>query len=391
MVNHPNYPELGVGVFETAVPFYVDWSLSGCSGLQDYGIQVIAILDDAELELGLEPIEVSSWSASDTLFSSVNTGEADEVVIKAKLFHFPSGFVQAPQQTPPVNPPGGELKDQDSISESINKFRASVLDLVPGSLKAASKDYIADDVARDSVEKIIRELVNEGSIINEIQVEEDITLEQAQTLYNQRFESAVAALEGPLKPEFQKAAEKLFYEERAIADVRVGATDPAEPKSKLEEGFGKIRDAIEAGVEQVPDLGIDWDIQLASASTILDSAAGQKLSDYLKGDASQLAGDLFKADWEKVPFIQRINASMPVDVNLGLDDLSVDLGVEEVSLQGPKRYKLGGHATWDIQILGRQFEGFLTPGVQYEPEDPSDPTSLGKPEWNLDFGATIRN
>ena len=113
----------------------------------------------------------------------------------------------------------------------------------------------------------------------------------------------------------------------------------------------------------------------------------------LDGNIAGLVNDLLDADWKKVEFIESIGTSLPIDLDTELIDASVYLSVQKISLEGPKRYSIGGNLSWQLELPifgGTSFIGSLDSNISYEPENPSDPSSLGKPIFGIGTQMGIR-
>ena len=89
-----------------------------------------------------------------------------------------------------------------------------------------------------------------------------------------------------------------------------------------------MKDALEDGWDEVQEFSEVFNPQFASASSILEQAAGQELKDYLlDGNIAGLVNDLLDADWKKVEFIESIGTSLPIELDTELLDASVYLSV----------------------------------------------------------------
>ena len=150
------------------------------------------------------------------------------------------------------------------------------------------------------------------------------------------------------------------------------------------------------GLEEIPDLlGIKdfdphWEVDFADISTIVDADAGPSLSDYLKsGNISGLVDDVYKTDWEEQVFITSAKVTFPVPGLNGPLSGSVVLSAENISLQGPRRYRLGQMLNAAYSRNGRTLSVFLGPEVTFVPEDPTDPFGPGTPSYGLGFGAQV--
>ncbi len=90
MVKDPNVPELGVGVYETVIPFEVNLSLHGFNGKADYILIISATIGSTMQTLDEREYTVDVGVDLQSEFSFlIHTGTATQVGLTAALYRKP--------------------------------------------------------------------------------------------------------------------------------------------------------------------------------------------------------------------------------------------------------------------------------------------------------------
>src|SRR6056297_2321019 len=327
-VKGPNEPELGVGIFETEIPFVVEVGLHGCTAPAEYLLVVSVMAGDIPIPLSTQSLSVAAGSYFDESFTFVlPSGDSDQVELIADLYFDPPPISVPPgtvaQQTDPQDPPP-LLKLHQRIMETTDRWRVELVDALPESGRDKGIEYVGTVGPHDVADNVVDFLMTDefkASVIDAIESEGNVSPETALERFEGRLAQAKADIAASFRPVFEEFAAQLFSTDRPDAEALAGANDPTDPPGIFGRALDDIRAKIQAYLDSLPNLDafpgikkLDFHIELASISEILNSDAGESLSGYLKaGDVSGLWDDLVDTDFDKFSVVKMLAVSVPVE------------------------------------------------------------------------------
>src|SRR6056297_3500073 len=400
-VKGPNEPELGVGIFETEIPFVVEVGLHGCTAPAEYLLVVSVMAGDIPIPLSTQSLSVAAGSYFDESFTFVlPSGDSDQVELIADLYFDPPPISVPPgtvaQQTDPQDPPP-LLKLHQRIMETTDRWRVELVDALPESGRDKGIEYVGTVGPHDVADNVVDFLMTDefkASVIDAIESEGNVSPETALERFEGRLAQAKADIAASFRPVFEEFAAQLFSTDRPDAEALAGANDPTDPPGIFGRALDDIRAKIQAYLDSLPNLDafpgikkLDFHIELASISEILNSDAGESLSDYLKaGDVSWLWYDLRDTDINTFAILKRVDVSCPI-----ADYGTLTLSAENVTAMGVGGFRLGGALHFSRIVGGYQFDMTLSPSVLHTPIDPFNIFGEGHQEYSVGIGANISN
>jgi len=400
-VKGPNEPELGVGIFETEIPFVVEVGLHGCTAPAEYLLVVSVMAGDIPIPLSAQSLSVAAGSYLDESFTFVlPSGDSDQVELMADLYFDPPPISVPPgtvaQQTDPQDPPP-LLKLHQRIMETTDRWRVELVDALPESGRDKGIEYVGTVGPHDVADNVVDFLMTDefkASVIDAIESEGNVSPETALERFEGRLAQAKADIAASFRPVFEEFAAQLFSTDRPDAEALAGANDPTDPPGIFGRALDDIRAKIQAYLDSLPNLDafpgikkLDFHIELASISEILNSDAGESLSGYLKaGDVSGLWDDLRDTDINTFAILKRVDVSCPI-----ADYGTLTLSAENVTAMGVGGFRLGGALHFSRIVGGYQFDMTLSPSVLHTPIDPFNIFGEGHQEYSVGIGANISN
>lgn len=399
-VKGPNDPELGVGIFETEIPFAVEVGLHSCNAPAEYSLVLSVMAGENPIPLSTESISVSAGGYFEGSFAVVlPSGDSDQVELVADLYYNPPPtssaltFATVVQQAEPQDPPP-LLKLHERIVETTDRWRMELLDALPESATSKGIDYARTVAPRKAADKLLDSLmtdeIRQQVIAHILESDNNISPESAADVFAQRLQSAKEDLAETFKPLFADVATWLFMTDRPDAEVLAGASDPVDPLGKVGQAFNDMRAKIDAYVDNLPSLDdypaikrLDFDIDFASVSDILKADAASSLKNKLKaGNFSGVWDAVRKTDVRTIAFVKSLSITYPI-----ADDGRLMLSAENVSASGVGGFRLGGELDTSLQILGRNVKIKLNPSVLHKPNDPYN--FFGQGHQQYEVGASV--
>src|SRR6056297_2013682 len=209
-VKGPNEPELGVGIFETEIPFVVEVGLHGCTAPAEYLLVVSVMAGDIPIPLSTQSLSVAAGSYFDESFTFVlPSGDSDQVELIADLYFDPPPISVPPgtvaQQTDPQDPPP-LLKLHQRIMETTDRWRVELVDALPESVRDKGIEYVGTVGPHDVADKVVDFLMTDeskASIIDAIESEGNVSPETALESFEGRLAQAKADIAASFRPVFE--------------------------------------------------------------------------------------------------------------------------------------------------------------------------------------------
>ncbi|WP_237607707.1 hypothetical protein, partial [Roseimaritima sediminicola] len=399
LVKSPNDPDVGVGVFETEIPFLVDVGLHSCITSADYQLVMSVMAGDILVPIGTMSFSVGAGEYFyDEFIYVLPSGNADQVEVVADLYYDPPPAPSPPaavaQQGEPHDPPP-LLRLRQQIVEATDRWRMELVSALPESAVSSGVEYVSTVAPTKTADAILDGLMTEEmrqSITDHIMQAGNMSPESAAEEFDRRLGLAKTDLSSAFEPVFQTIATKLFSTDRPDAEALFGASDPVDPPGMFGEALNDIHSRIQSFLDSLPSLedypnikDLDVDFKFASVSDVVNADAGSSLSDYLKAaNVSGLWDDLKDTDVDTFAFIEEVAVSYPID-NYG----ALTLSAQNVSASGVYSFKLGGSVSYARYFGGYHFNLLLVPSVLHEPDDPYEIFGDGDQVYNVDYNVII--